>query len=229
MIFAPSNNKKYRTNIPPIKIGNTEIGRVPEFKYLGVILDHNLNFESHVKMIRQKTICRMQTLRKIRWTLTTKDALTLYKSSILPHLDQGDLFYSCANTKTLQSLQSMQNKALRIIYTKKTWDNTQAAHTKSKLLYLEHRRRGSLLKYAHKLSYNPDNLKNAPSRLLRSSGKTYLKTTAAKTSKFERSFTHQGVKLWNQLSDDLKAIRNYKLFKTRIMRELLLGNLNFPE
>lgn len=79
-----------------------------EFKYLGVILEHSLNFESHHKMTKQKITSRMYTLQKFRRTLTMKDALTLYKSSIMPYFDQGVLFYYySASKKTLNSLQSL--------------------------------------------------------------------------------------------------------------------------
>lgn len=171
----------------------------------------------------------MQTLRKVRWTLTPEDALLLYKSSLLPYFDQGDLFYSCAKTGTLQTLQTMQNKALRVIYPKKNWEGTHATHVKSKLLYTEQRRKVSLLKHAHSLSYDQSNLKGAPTRNLRSSGKVYLKLNPARTTKSEKSFVYQSITFWNQLSDDLRAVRNFNLFKARTKTELLLSNLNFPE
>lgn len=171
----------------------------------------------------------MHTLKKVRWALTPKDALTLYRSSILPYYDQGDVFYSCANKTLLHSLQVLQNKALRAIYPKKHWVGTHQAHIKSKLLYLNQRRNTSLLKLAHSLSYNPCNLKQPNIRILRSSRKTLLKETAAKTKKFENSYVYQSVMQWNKLSEDLKSIRNFKLFKTRVKCELLLNNINFPE
>lgn len=123
----------------------------------------------------------------------------------------------------------MQNKALRVIYSKKAWKGTNQAHITSGLLYLEQRRKASLLKYAHNLSYDHTKLKDTPTRNLRSAGKILLKTPAPKTKKYERSFYHQSLKMWNDLPEDYKAIRNFKLFKTRVKSELLLNNINFPE
>lgn len=68
VIFTPSQNHKHQSDIPPIKIGDSEIDRLTEFKYLGVTLDQNLNFENHIKKILQKIMCRMQTLKEVRWT-----------------------------------------------------------------------------------------------------------------------------------------------------------------
>lgn len=38
-----------------------------------------------------------------------------------------------------------------------------------------------------------------------------------------------GIKLWNQLSESTKSIRNIENSKTRVKLELLQGKLNFPE
>lgn len=158
IIYTPSRNKAYN-HIPIINLDNMAIDRVEEFKYLGVILDKQLNFENHIRMVKLKSLCRMQTLRKVRWSLTEKDALTLYKSSILPYMDIGDLFYSSANLENLNGLQVVQNKALRIIISKKNWQSTETAHTRCRLLKLRIRRNKSL-------SYYPQNiLKNEGQKL----------------------------------------------------------------
>lgn len=180
-------------------------------------------------MIKRNVVSKLHILKKVRWTLTTKDALTIYRSSLLPYFDQGDIFYSSASKSSLQSLQTLQNKALRIVYSKKHWKGTHQAHIKSKLLYLNQRRTTSLLKYAHTQSYNPDNLKKINARTLRSSQKTQLKAQLAKNTKFEKSFVYQAVTQWNGLSQETKSIRNFKLFKTRIKCEMLQNNINFPE
>ncbi len=45
-----------------LKIGNTTINRVQEFKYLGVKLDSCLTFNNHVQYIQSKTIGKMKLL-----------------------------------------------------------------------------------------------------------------------------------------------------------------------
>lgn len=42
----------------------------------------------------------------------------------------------------------------------------------------------------------------------------FLKINPAKTTKYEKSFVYQSITLWNQLNDDLNAVRNFNLFKT---------------
>lgn len=86
-----------------------------------------------------------------------------------------------------------------------------------------------MLKHAHSLSYDQRNLEKRPARTLRSSTNTYLKTQIPKTRKYERSFVHQSIRIWNLLGEDLKQTRDLRSFKTRVKSELLQNNLNFPE
>lgn len=228
LLFAPKNLfKTLNAHLSP-RIGSTLIDTVSEFKYLGTTLDHQLNFESHIRAIRQKITSRMYTLRKIRWTMKTQDALTLYRSSILPYFDQGLLYYHSANVNSLKCLQSLQNKSLRIIYNK-DWSGTENAHSKSKLLFIKDRYKSVLLKYAHKRSFKKENLKVSRDARLRSSNKIFLKTIIPQKNSYERSFVHRSAILWNTFSDEIKSIKHMKPFKTRTKSELLLGNINFPE
>lgn len=228
MLFSSNRRRNIIQSNTPICIANTKIDHVTEFKYLGVMLDTGLNFESHINMIKKKITSRMFTLKRIRWTLSRKDALTLYKSTIIPFFDQGSPFYTSANKNSLKALQSLQNKALRIIYTKKKWPGTEIAHSECKLLNTDDRRTFFMLKYAHNLSYNPVNIKPPTGRALRSSNNIILKSCVPKNTKYEKSYIYQGIRKWNSLKEDLKQIRTHNSFKTRVKTELLLNNLNFP-
>lgn len=57
-------------------------------------------------MLKQKIMFRMHTIKKVRWTLNTKDAMTLYKSFVLPDYDHGDIFYYSTNKDSLKCLQT---------------------------------------------------------------------------------------------------------------------------
>ena len=42
-------------------------------------------------------------------------ALTIYKSKIMPYFDYGDIFLMGVQVKTSDTLQKLQNRALRLI------------------------------------------------------------------------------------------------------------------
>ena len=62
-------------NDPLIKLEDTKIPVVNEYKFLGVIFDWNLSFISHVKYLKNKTIRSQQLLR-----LVTHGELTVKRS-----------------------------------------------------------------------------------------------------------------------------------------------------
>lgn len=165
-------------------------------------------------MIKKKFSSRLYTLRKIHWTISQMDALTLYKSSILPLFDQGSQFYSCASQKSLHFLRTLQNKALRIVYKRRKWPGTDLAHSNSKLKTLKNRSRFFLLRHAHERSYNPSNMRIAPQRSLRLNNSLLLKVSLAKNQKFEKSSIFQSMRPWNNLDEDIKGIHNFNGFKT---------------
>lgn len=152
-MYAPSRNKSHLLNLPHITLNNSAIDRAKKCSNVWVSFWIE-NFESHIRMIKQKTTGRMHSLHEVRWTL------------ILP---LGIYF-------TLVPLRI----SYRTCKYYGEWSNHEAAHIRSKLLYLKSRRDRSLLKYAPNLSYNPSNMIPIPVRKLRSISCTYLKTATPK-------------------------------------------------
>lgn len=64
---------------------------------------------------------------------------------------------------------------------------------------------------------------------LRSNRKLLLNTITPNNSKFSKSFVYMAIEYWNSLKEDLKRLRDVKMFTTRVKTELRLEKLNFPE
>lgn len=212
-----------------INIDTYPLERTNEFKYLGVTLDDKLKFDSHIKSIKQSIVSRMFTLKKVKYLLGSKEALLLYKSKILPYFDIGSLYYDSANADQVRCLQTLQNKCVRTIFGKNTGLSGDELHKKGRLLNTRTRRKMTLLKYAHQLSYHNCNLKDHNTRSLRSNRRILLKQKMAKKTKYEKCFIYQSIKLWNNLPEEIKQLRLMFNFTTRIKKELLLEKINFPE
>ena len=112
--FLPS--VKRNETIPVFKIRGEPINSVVKFKYLGLILDTNLNFQAHYSDLINSVQYKIHFLSKIRKFLTIKTALLLYKTTILPLIDYGDFIYDQDVHYFNNKLQVLQNRALRIIY-----------------------------------------------------------------------------------------------------------------
>lgn len=174
-------------------------------------------------------ISRIYQLNKIRAYIDTNNAVLLYKSMILSYFDLGDIFYNSGNLVNLKSFQSLQNKALRCIYTDHAEYSTKELHKKANLLLLHERRKLNLLTAAHSHKIPQFQLCKMSNRNLRSNNKLLLSVPFQRSHKFTKSFVVQAISLWNWLPDKLKSSTEVKLFKTWVQSELKQGKLNFPE
>ena len=84
------------------------------YKYLGVTLDMNLNFNKHLQNCLRIASHKAYLLSKVHSYITTEAALRIYKTMILPVIEYGDILYDNSNMKLLGKLQTLQNRCLRI-------------------------------------------------------------------------------------------------------------------
>ena len=82
MIFCTSQVKQ---NIK-ISFGNKLINKVNEIKFLGVIIDDQLNFHSHIKQIVSKLYKKYYVIKRASGLLSTSSLTMLYDSVCLSYM-----------------------------------------------------------------------------------------------------------------------------------------------
>ena len=99
----------------PVVYGNETIRQVSEFKYLGFIIDVNLNWRAHFQMVVSKVKQRLYCLRRCKYSVSKAGRLLLFNALIMPYLTYGiELWF--ASGKTLRdSLELLLRHCLRII------------------------------------------------------------------------------------------------------------------
>ena len=108
----------YRKNInlPPIKIGNNIISEVESTKFLGIILDKNLNFKEEIAHISNKCSKFVGILFRLNSFLPVQILKTLYSSMILPYLNYGIEAWFGANMTERNKIFILQKKSIRAIH-----------------------------------------------------------------------------------------------------------------
>ncbi len=84
-----------------LSINHEEIDRVHVMKYLGMMIDENLDFTSHIDYIYRKSCHKLGAIRKARTFVGRKIALHLYKSLVIPLVDYCDIVYHTATKESL--------------------------------------------------------------------------------------------------------------------------------
>ena len=84
-------------------------------RYLGLLLDHNLTWESHIEELNKKLIKYTGIFSKIRHCLPVSCRHTVYNAFISSRLNYGSEIYTNTTKKVIQPPIVTQNKILRIL------------------------------------------------------------------------------------------------------------------
>ena len=104
-----------------IILGDEPINQAQHYKYLGVLIDANLNFKQHVDKLLVKISKRIGVLGRIRNNLTVDAANKVYQSLVLPVMDYCDVAWSSIG-KIERRLDRAQRRAAKIVLKTKDSD-----------------------------------------------------------------------------------------------------------
>lgn len=92
------------------------IERVNKIKYLGLIIDEHLKWSEHIKHVESKVAGAAGILWKLKHDLPTVIKKRIYTALFESHLNYMLPVWGSASNAAIDSLQIMQNRALRNIY-----------------------------------------------------------------------------------------------------------------
>ena len=98
-----------------ISVGNTCLKRAETVKYLGVLIDDDLKFKSHVNKVSGVISRQIGVIGRARYLLNTKLMTLLYNALILPYLTYCSSVWGSNYATTLQSVVIAQKRAIRMI------------------------------------------------------------------------------------------------------------------
>ena len=194
-----------------LHIFGKEIERIDRHEYLGIVVDDRLSFKYHNNKCSSRVNNRIYQLKKIRGCITTKCALSIYKTMILPLFEYGGLFLSSCTDKEQTKLQRLQNQALRVIYKEDNYANVFELHNISNLLPLKLRREMALIKIMFNKVHNNQGLD--PRTLnTRAHDGPLMVVPKPNSSRYRNSVAYRGPAAWNILDPNIRCIENKNNF-----------------
>ena len=102
-----------RRPVTPIQfsMNNRIIDVVQYLNYLGIMLDADMSWKTHVAMVRNKLSRINGILHRLKYIYPQSILITLYKSLFVPHINYGSLLWGHAGG----ALDKIQKKAVRTI------------------------------------------------------------------------------------------------------------------
>lgn len=218
MILTPNVHANYQTG-ENICINTVPVDRVQTFNYLGLCLDSNLNFQTHIQNITRSIRHKLHFLYKIRNFINVDTTLLIYKTTILPIFDYADFIFDRSIHYITNKLQILQNKALRVVYKSYLHNanhlSTVDLHKRSGLLFLKDRRELHLLYHAY--DYKTD-LANVDQRPIPTRAHTGIRLIIPKPNLpiFYKSIQYRATLAWNKLNPCFTQISPKQQFKLQL-------------
>ncbi len=99
--------------LPPVhfEIDGTNIEVVENFNFLGIIINKQLNWNSHIEYISGKISITIGVLNRIKHQVPLEVLVTVYNTLLLSHINYGILLWGHISKR----IHKLQKKALRII------------------------------------------------------------------------------------------------------------------
>ena len=204
-----------------------------QVKNLGVIIDSDLNFDSHIKSIRKSAFYHLKNIARIRDFMSKHDLEKLIHAFISSRLDYCNSLFSGLPKKALKQLQLIQNSAARVLTRTRKSDHItpvlKSLHwlpvcqrIDFKILLLVYKSLNGLAPiYISELLPHYE-----PSRPLRSSGTGLLAVPRIKTKYGEAAFCHYATRSWNKLPEHLRTAPTLLTFKNRLKTFMFTSAFN---
>ena len=213
---------KFNDSHLTLAIGGESLNRVTKCKYLGVILDANLNWKHHVDHIRCKVVKSLFLLRKARPFITINIAKMLYHTIIQSHFDYCSPVWSNANKTLLNVLHILQKRALRIILKTNLMTRSNVLYQQSGIQPLQSRWKRINVTLIYKCVHHiaPEYLSNRVSlqnyeySLRNTLNKILL--PKPKTNFKRNSFLYASAISFNSLPNEIRSINVLSTFKEKI-------------
>ena len=132
MLFHPIRTTFWKNINFDVIIDKTIIKKVYSYKYLGVIIDDNLNLSEHIETLKNKLLKTIGVLYKTRYYLNEKSLYLIFNSLFMSHVKYGLLCWGRANAGKISEIDKLINRALRCMHFKKWNESIRSIKTTKK-------------------------------------------------------------------------------------------------
>ena len=102
-------------NDPILSLSGACIEQVTSYKYLGIWLDEDLSFKTHITDLAKKIKPKIGFLYRNRSCFSKVNRKRVIQATVMPILDYGDILYMHATDSVLKPLDAIYHSALRFI------------------------------------------------------------------------------------------------------------------
>ena len=225
---------KRRRMVFNLKIVNNIINQNTCVKYLGIMIDDSLKWESLIHKMCSTLASGCWALYHLQKTVDCNTLMMVYYSMIHSHLNYCISSWESASKITLKPLDILQKRAVRIITHSDSRAHIKRSFHKLQILKLHDWYMLEIVKLMHKLYNNSLNICNICNlnrdtykffddihsyRTGRKQSKSYF-IPRVKTTQLQNSLTYIEPKVWNQIPLNVKNMKHFQ-FKNELKRMII--------
>ena len=226
------HRKRLPSYLETLSIGSTPLERVPSTKFLGLMIQENLRWDTHIRSVARKIEKLNGVLFQTSRNLTQNALKQVYYALIYPNINYCQAVWGSAGPTALKPVITAQKRAIRILA-----GATRHAHTDPLFLNL------GLLKFKDINAYYCsvyifkalkgiiDNkyffYRTNEFHALRNSD--LLRLPVVTTTQSQKFISFHGVGIWNGLPSDIRNKISLQSFKSSLKRHLLDTYANIVE
>ncbi len=205
-----------------ILVNGKTINKVTSCRYLGVIIDDELNWSEHIQHVFNCLVKYVGIFYKLRCKLPYRVLRDVYYAFVHSHLLYAVEVYANTSNSCLDKLIKLNNKLLRILQNKPLTAPIGGLYDEFKTLSLPALHKQQLILLAHRIIWKPYTLPevfnhyfdiNASVHNYSTRNRFDLHQYRAKTTHGQKCLKNKIVKLWNELPSRLKESESISYVK----------------
>ncbi|XP_049332209.1 uncharacterized protein LOC125799462, partial [Astyanax mexicanus] len=227
LLFIPGTTSLH--NNLSISFENSLVTPSAEARSLGVVMDDQLSFSSHIANLTRSCRFLLYNIRRIRPFLSQEATQVLVQSLVISRLDYCNSLLAGLPLRATKPLQLIQNAAARLVFNLPKFSHVTPLLRSLHWLPVVARIRFKTLTLAYKAKNGPApsylmamvKARSAP-RALRASSTARLEPQSLKTHRKQTSrlFSVLAPRWWNELPLDVRTAESLAVFKHRLKTHL---------
>ena len=191
-------------------------------KLLGINIDSNLTFETHVESLRKKASQKLNALLRVTWSLNFDQRKLLLNAFITSHFSYAPVAWMFHSRKLNNRINKIHERALRLVYKDYTSsfndllakDNSFKIHQRNlqklaiEIFKVKKGIAAAVMNSVFELNDNPYSLRN---------DMTFFKSRNVHIVRYGiETASFVGPRIWNSLPQEIKESTSLQIFKGKI-------------
>ena len=206
-----------------IRMGSCILSKVSSTKYLGLMIDDQLNWKAHVSYLRSKISSCSNIMYKLRYLVPLESCVSVYYSLFYSKTSYGIMSWGHAHHDVVNPIRIMQNKIVKTILFQPICTRIRPLFATLNLLNVNDIFKLEISKHVHKFLSNalPDVfinqyclITNTRTVQTRAAGRNDIIMKRTKKDIGKRTSTVLGATIWNGIPQNIRTLSFHAFRKT---------------